>query len=189
MSAATRRSLDPTNLNNFVNPLRLPGNEGLFGFLDASDAPVSVMAREERVRVLFRARVRTGLPQPPQQGDGGDHLDAGVHAEAHQGDARAEGPEPPYTQRECVCKETGRSSRLGVSPAPHLALRIFTSFKGFFFLLAHPALRLFAPSTGFFLLFCAQLAHLFFGGVVLGCVGAHRWWPPSQALGTPTVTR
>jgi hypothetical protein len=28
---------------------------------------------------------------------------------------------------------------------------------------------LFAPSTGFFLLFCAQLAHIYFGGVVLGC--------------------
>jgi hypothetical protein len=33
----------------------------------------------------------------------------------------------------------GRSSRLGVSPAPHLAFRIFTPFKGFFFLLRHPA--------------------------------------------------
>ena len=92
MSAATRRSLDPTNLNNFVNPLRLPGNEGLFGFLDASDAPVSVMAREERVRVLFRARVRTGLPQPPQQGDGGDHLDEAVCTKGHQGDAAREHP-------------------------------------------------------------------------------------------------
>src|SRR5918993_5982630 len=59
----------------------------------------------------------------------------------------------------------GRSSRLGVCPAPHPAFRIFTSFKGFFFLLCHPALRLFAPSTGFLLLPCAQLAHLFCGGV------------------------
>ena len=43
----------------------------------------------------------------------------------------------------------GRSihSRLGGSPAPHLAFRIFTPFKGFFFLLLYPALRLFAPST------------------------------------------
>src|SRR5687767_15618844 len=84
--------------------------------------------------------------------------------------------------------EPDRSSRLGVSPAPHLALRIFTSFKGFFFLLAHPAFGLFAPSTGFFLLFYAQLAHLFFGGVVLGRVGAHRRWSPSHALATPTVS-
>jgi hypothetical protein len=26
------------------------------------------------------------------------------------------------------------------------------------------------------LLLCAQLAHLFCGGVVLGRVGTHRWW-------------
>ena len=82
----------------------------------------------------------------------------------------------------------GRSSRLGVSPAPHLTFRIFTSFKGFFFLLRHPALCLFSPSTGIFLLFCAQLAHLFLGGVVLGRVGAHRRWPPSHALATSTVS-
>ena len=68
----------------------------------------------------------------------------------------------------------GCGSGLGVSPAPHLAFRIFTSFKGFFFLLRHPTLRLFAPSTGFLLLFCAQFADLFLGGVVLGRVGAHR---------------
>ena len=41
MSAATYRFLDPTNLNNFVNPLRLPGDEGLFAFLDASEVVVS----------------------------------------------------------------------------------------------------------------------------------------------------
>src|SRR5918998_2038361 len=81
----------------------------------------------------------------------------------------------------------GHSSRLGVCPAPHLAFRIFTPFKGFLFLLRHPALRLFAPSTGFLLLFCAQLAHLFLGVVVLGRVGAHRR-PPSHALATPTVS-
>jgi hypothetical protein len=52
---------------------------------------------------------------------------------------------------------------LGISPAPHLAFRIFTTFKGFFFLLPRPALRLFAPPMGFFLLLCAQLADLFFG--------------------------
>src|ERR671911_802208 len=79
-------------------------------------------------------------------------------------------------------------SRLGVSPAPHLAFCIFMSFKGFFFLLYHPALCLFAPSMGFFLLFCAQLAHLFCGGVVLGRVGTHRWWSPSHTLATPTAS-
>ena len=52
MSAATYRSLDPTNLNNFVNPLRLPGDEGLFAFLDASNATVSLVARQEKVEIL-----------------------------------------------------------------------------------------------------------------------------------------
>ena len=84
--------------------------------------------------------------------------------------------------------QIGRGSRLGVSPAPHPAFRIFTSFKGFFSLLRHPALRLFASSTGIFLLFCAQLADLFLGGVVLGRVGAHRRWPPSHALATSIVS-
>jgi hypothetical protein len=68
---------------------------------------------------------------------------------------------------------------LGVSPASHPAFRIFTSFKGFFFLLRHPTLRLFAPFTGFLLLFCVQLAYLFLGGIVLGRVGTNRRWPPS----------
>jgi blue copper oxidase len=52
MSAATYRSLDPTNLNNFVNPLKLPGDEGLFAFLDASNASVSLVARQEKVGIL-----------------------------------------------------------------------------------------------------------------------------------------
>jgi hypothetical protein len=81
------------------------------------------------------------------------------------------GPEPLHSREG---KDAGRSSQLGVPSAPHLAFCIFTSFRGFFFLLRHPTLGLFAPSTGFFLLFYAQLAHLFFGGVVLGGVGAHR---------------
>jgi hypothetical protein len=99
-------------------------------------------------------------------------LDRGVAQEALvEEDARGLGPEPLH--REGVGKDAGRSSRLGVSPGPHLAFRIFTSFKGFFFLLYHPALGLFAPSAGFFLLFHAQLAHLFFGGVVLRGVGGH----------------
>ena len=52
MSAATYGPLDPTNLGNFGNPLRLPGEDGLLGFLDASDAPVSLVSCEERVGVL-----------------------------------------------------------------------------------------------------------------------------------------
>src|SRR3712207_3978732 len=76
----------------------------------------------------------------------------------------------------------GWGSRSRVSLAPHPAFRIFTPFKGFFFLPPRPALRLFAPSTVFLLLLCAQLADLTFGRVVLGRVGAHRRAPPSHAL-------
>src|SRR3712207_2997502 len=94
---------------------------------------------------------------------------------------------PPLRRRPLPIKETW-GSRLGGSPAPHLAFCIFMSFRGFFFLLCHPALCLFAPSTGFFLLFCAQLAHLFCGGVVLRRVGTHRWWSPSHTLATPTAS-
>src|SRR5919107_6310928 len=92
---------------------------------------------------------------------------------------------PPLPRRRLPIKETW-GSRLGVSRAPHLAFRIFMSFKGFFFLLCHPALCLFAPSPGFLPLFCVQLAHPFRGGVVLGRMGTHRWWPPCHALAMPT---
>ena len=59
MSAATYGSLDPTNLGNFSNPLRLPGEDGLLGFLDASEAPVSLVPREERVGILPGKETRT----------------------------------------------------------------------------------------------------------------------------------
>src|ERR687897_2493681 len=88
--------------------------------------------------------------------------------------------------RRLPLKETW-GSPLRISLAPHPAFGIFTPLKGFLFLPPRPALRLFAPSTGFLLLLYAQLADLFLGGVVLGRVGAHRRWPPSHALATPTV--
>ncbi len=52
MSPAIRDPLDPTNLDNFVTPLRLPGGEGIMGSLDASYAPVRLAARRESVEVL-----------------------------------------------------------------------------------------------------------------------------------------
>jgi blue copper oxidase len=42
----------PTDLNDFVNPLRVPQDEGMMGVLDASDAPVHLTARWEKVEVL-----------------------------------------------------------------------------------------------------------------------------------------
>jgi suppressor of ftsI/bilirubin oxidase len=52
MSQRTYSTVDPKDLRNFTNPLRLPGDEGVMGVLDASDAPVKVVARWEEVEVL-----------------------------------------------------------------------------------------------------------------------------------------
>jgi hypothetical protein len=52
MSPAAYASLDPTNLDNFKNPLHLPGDDGLMGVLDASDAPVRFTAQKEGVEIL-----------------------------------------------------------------------------------------------------------------------------------------
>ncbi len=51
MSRANYAALSPKDLRNFGNPLRLPGEQGLMGSLDASDAPVRV-ARAEAVEVV-----------------------------------------------------------------------------------------------------------------------------------------
>src|SRR5919202_6684597 len=52
MSPAAYASLDPTNLDNFKNPLHLPGEDGLMGVLDASDAPVRFTTQKEGVEIL-----------------------------------------------------------------------------------------------------------------------------------------
>jgi blue copper oxidase len=52
MSSAAYASLDPTNLNNFTNPLRLPGEEGLMGVLDASNASAGFTAHKVSVEIL-----------------------------------------------------------------------------------------------------------------------------------------
>lgn len=52
MSRAAYSTVDPKVLGNFTNPLRLPGEEGVMGVLDASDAPVGVVARREEVEIL-----------------------------------------------------------------------------------------------------------------------------------------
>jgi blue copper oxidase len=44
--------LSPTNLENFKNPLRLPGDGEVMGMLDASDAPVPITAQQENVEIL-----------------------------------------------------------------------------------------------------------------------------------------
>jgi blue copper oxidase len=52
ISSAAYDSLSPTNLDNFTNPLRLPGDDGLMGIVDAPDAPLRITAGRESVEVL-----------------------------------------------------------------------------------------------------------------------------------------
>jgi blue copper oxidase len=52
MSSAAYATLNPTELKNFKNPLRLPGEDGVMGVLDASDTPVHITAQQESVEVV-----------------------------------------------------------------------------------------------------------------------------------------
>jgi blue copper oxidase len=52
MSSAAYASLDPTNLDNFKNPLHLPGDDGLMGVLDASNASVGFTSHKASVEIL-----------------------------------------------------------------------------------------------------------------------------------------
>jgi blue copper oxidase len=51
MKSATYAPLDPKELDNFKNPLRLPGDGGLMGVLEASDVSVRVIAHKESIEV------------------------------------------------------------------------------------------------------------------------------------------
>jgi blue copper oxidase len=52
ISSAAYATLNPTELNNFKKPLRLPGEEGVMGVLDASDVPTRITAKNESVEVV-----------------------------------------------------------------------------------------------------------------------------------------
>ncbi len=52
MSPAAYAPLSPTDLENFKNPLRLPGEDGVMSILDASDVPVPLTAQQESVEIL-----------------------------------------------------------------------------------------------------------------------------------------
>jgi blue copper oxidase len=52
MSSAAYTPLSPTSLDNFKNPLRLPGEGKVMGILDASDIPVRIAAQKESVEVV-----------------------------------------------------------------------------------------------------------------------------------------
>ena len=52
ISSAAYDLLSPTDLDNFINPLRLPGDDGVMGILDASDTPLRITTGTESVEVL-----------------------------------------------------------------------------------------------------------------------------------------
>src|SRR5215207_6664223 len=52
MSSAAYAQLNPTELDNFKNPLRLPGRDGAMSVLDTADAPVRLTAQQESVEVV-----------------------------------------------------------------------------------------------------------------------------------------
>ena len=52
ISSAAYDSLNPTNLDNFTNPLRVPGGDGVMGIVDASDAPLRITTGTEGAEVL-----------------------------------------------------------------------------------------------------------------------------------------
>jgi hypothetical protein len=52
ISSAAYATLNPTELDNFKNPLRLPGEDGVIGVLDASDVPARITANKESVEVV-----------------------------------------------------------------------------------------------------------------------------------------
>jgi suppressor of ftsI/bilirubin oxidase len=51
-SSVVYAPLSPTELDNFKNPLQLPGEDGMMGILDASEAPVRITAQKESVEIL-----------------------------------------------------------------------------------------------------------------------------------------
>jgi blue copper oxidase len=52
ISSEAYATLNPTELDNFKNPLRLPGKSGAMGVLDASDLPTRITAQKESVEIV-----------------------------------------------------------------------------------------------------------------------------------------
>ena len=52
VSSAAYDPISPTNLDNFTNPLRLPGDDGIMGIVNASDAPLRITTGRESLEVL-----------------------------------------------------------------------------------------------------------------------------------------
>jgi hypothetical protein len=65
ISSAAYGSLSPTDLDNFTNPLRLPGEDGLMGILDGEHRGPA--RQEERDFGLPRRAGRQVLSEPDHQ--------------------------------------------------------------------------------------------------------------------------
>ena len=68
ISSAAYDSLSPTNLDNFTNPLRLPGEGGVMSILDASDTPLRITTGTESVEVLPGKRSEIAAYRVEQDG-------------------------------------------------------------------------------------------------------------------------
>lgn len=68
ISSAAYATLSPTNLDNFKNPLRLPGKGGAMGVLDASDVPAHITAQKESVEILPGKRTKLRAYRAEQNG-------------------------------------------------------------------------------------------------------------------------
>src|SRR5918997_5153416 len=66
--SAAYDSLSPTNLGNFTNPLRVPGDHGVMGIVDASDAPLRITTSKEEVEVLPGGRSEVSAYRVEQDG-------------------------------------------------------------------------------------------------------------------------
>jgi blue copper oxidase len=73
MSSAAYATLNPTDLDNFNNPLRMPGEDGVMGILNASDSPVRITAQKESVEVVVPGK-RTELRAYRAERDGESYL-------------------------------------------------------------------------------------------------------------------
>ena len=72
ISSAPYAPLNPTELHNFKNPLRLPGEGGVMGLLDASDVPPRITAQKESVEIV--PGKRTELLAYRAERDGRDYV-------------------------------------------------------------------------------------------------------------------
>src|SRR5215212_9366980 len=104
MSSAAFASLDPTNLDNFKNPLHLPGDVGLMGVLDASNASVGFTAHKASVEIL--PGKRADLLAYHAERDGKSYVNSTIRVQKAssypQSSPTISTRRPPYTGMGCT---------------------------------------------------------------------------------------